>query len=504
MRKHIKLIVAYLLISIPFIYLASEIDFWHNDEWIYYPQIIKILHGDFTLHPLMAPTFYSVGVIASLFSILFGISNLPYLTAIITISSCFILNLILIKHYKLNFIDSVLLSLLVFFNPLIIFTSMGFLTDNYFLFFCLLSIYFIYEFNEKSILKNFILINIFIILAYFTRQLGLVISLAFFFNVLKSKNFKYALIQGLAFLLLTMFHFFLFPKTGEMLETKFVFSNITYFRYIFSLGYVVLVYLGLFMIPLLVISILKSSLTKKNILVLLCLTTIVLVFMYFYFNNIGWIGEKLYYLKYTLNTNGFFVENLHGSKESFSLKNGLYCFLEIFTKFISVFSILLLLRKKKLKIDFNLFFIIIYFLTLLISVKVYDRYLIPLLPVVLFFLIHKDFKMKTLHRFNVGIFILLLGFYSYNFAADYVITNNYVWNKANSIEEINKGEIVATDAWRYLYPSIKDGHLYKFTYDKPSMKNYGADYILVDSKNIKYPLNIWNNKNTVYLYKYKF
>ncbi len=92
---------------------------------------------------------------------------------------------------------------------------------------------------------------------------------------------------------------------------------------------------------------------------------------------------------------------------------------------------------------------------------------------------------------------------------DYVLTNKYVWDKSLEISQkqnteaklVEKGEIISTIAWNQKYPSTKNGHEYKFTYDAPQLQNYATEYTLVEERQISYPLSFYKN-NTLYLYKH--
>lgn len=514
-RKNYFLILSliYLTIFIILLPVALRINYQHNDDWVYYSTVSNFLKGIIAVHPYSAASFYSIGFLATAFAKVFGIEQVPVLTLFVSVFSIFILNLIIIKYYKTRFGDSVIISFLVLVNPIFVYSMWGFMTENYFLFFCLLALYFVFGFNSRVNEKaNFILCNLFIVIAYLARQLGLVISLAFIFNLLWTRKYKYAFAQSLVFMALLYYHFFIFPKGSEAFENKFVFLNLIYIRYLASLFYTILIYLAAFLIPLflvIVVRFLKSGAKRRGIAVLL-LTLGVVVFMTFYFKNIGWIGERFYYLNYTVNINGFFPENLHGVKSPALLINLFYPILDKISKFAGVVTLIYVfavLRKKSVRennigLSISLPILLVYFLMLAISVRVYDRYLVLLFPVALLAVLPRNINLKGREKSLILVFTLIIGFYSYNYSADYIITNSHVWSKANEIYEtegISRNDIVTTDAWDYVYPQSKN-IVYKFTYDDPTKQNYSKDYQLVEKFKVSFPFSIWRNNN-IYLYK---
>lgn len=509
---HIKnrSIILYLLFFLLLTPLALQIDYRQNDEWVYYPNVSSILSGNLNLHPLTSPTFYSTGFLAAAFSLIFGINHLPILTLFISVMSSYLTFLILNERIGVKKLDSFLISLLILCNPLVAFTAWGFMTDNYFLLFLLWSIYY---FNDNKIVadklggegrNSLILGNLFAVIAYFTRQLGLLLPLSVCIWLLFNKKYKRALIELLLFCGLATYHFFFFPKSVESLEMKFVFDNIFYFRYVFSLGFVILIYLFLFLLPLSLPNFnMKKAGWKKTVLVIAA-TLLILALTNRYFKNIDWIGERLYYLKYTLQRDGFFVENVHGDKSGFAFSGQVYSAADLVAKLAGIATLVTLLLRKKYKpiVNLNAIIFLLYTVPLFFIEKVYDRYLIPIFPLFAFIIIdiRRQTSLSYIRRVCVLIFSLILGFYSYNFSLDYIYTNKYIWNKSLEISnsgEVDKNQLVATDSWRYLYPT--SNVLYKFTYDNPSKQDYSTNWTLVESYEIKYPLRIMDN--TIFLYK---
>ena len=479
--------------------IAININFLHNDDAFYYLLINKFLGGDFTLEPTTAPSFYTVGILGMTFASIFGLGNLPVLTLFVSISSLFIFSLILVEYFRLRIFDAILLSLLLFVNPLFIFTSIGFMTDNYFLLFMLLSFYFLLkvEMWKRVDLINLTVGNIFIIVAYFARQIGLVTSIAFAVYFWLKKKYKLAIVQTIIFILLAVYHFKFFPKTGEMLETKFIYSNLTYFRHIFTTTYAMLIHITAYLIPLFII-LLSRKIKRDFKLIMLLLVSVPLIIYLgsLYFNPLGWIGERFYYLKYTVSRSGFYKEAFSSDsyKSSFYYHEAIYLVWDVVSKILLISSVIVLFIRSRYEKIFNVFLIYFagYILLMNISVKLYDRYLIPLIPIVIFMLLKEmKLKFKFAERAVLSVFILVLGFYSYNYATEYIFINNYAWVRAEEIsqmEKISPDQISVTPAWRHLYGE-RDPRIYKFGY------SCGEDgvYDVYEVKEIKHPLNFWEN-----------
>jgi len=146
--------------------LSIKIDFMQNDDWVYYGMVENFMKLNFTLDPLSAPTFYTQGILGTLFAWIFGLESLPVLTLIISVLCFSVFYVILLRHFNLGQFESVLVSLIMFFNPLFIYSVWGFMTENYSLFFMLLAILFYLETVKTGGRKNILLYILFIFLAF--------------------------------------------------------------------------------------------------------------------------------------------------------------------------------------------------------------------------------------------------------------------------------------------------------------------------------------------------
>jgi hypothetical protein len=249
----------------------------------------------------------------------------------------------------------------------------------------------------------------------------------------------------------------------------------------------------------------KINLYQKKWLIYVLFVILLTFFNLYYFKSIWWVGSNDFGFKYIFQTKGFFVENIHGLKSVLSI-NPFFVIRTLGRIVVAIFiSYILFFRKFR---DFNNPFsilAILYLCSLFIVEKIYDRYLLPIFPLFILAVTSnylQNLALSKLRRYFVVGYILLLSFISYNFSADYILTNSYIWEKSKYLVnnlKVSPNSVTATDSWRYLYS--KKSEVYKFSYDNPSIQNYKDRCDLIDTYEIKYPFQIMNN--TIYLYKHR-
>lgn len=483
------------------------INFMQNDDWVYYRIVANFLRGDFSLDPITAPTFYTQGLLGMLFAKMFGIANLPILTLIISVLSYLLLSHILSRFYKVSVSSSLILSAFMLFNPWFVYSSVGFMTENYFMFFILLCLYFFHLFEETHKNKHLVGLFISILLAFLLRQVSMVFPIAMSVYYLLKKDIKHSLLSMSFFIFLYSFYTYIFPKTAEMYEKPLQFQHLINLDYSFALIYgSLLVFVALF-IPL-IISFIKSNFKKVTILKLVLFTGLSIV-LYIILNNhfkpsvISW-GEFPYF-ENIWERFGLYPRGVRGTKYQFRWNYDLYLYWDLTAKvllssFISY--IVVFFEKRKLQ-DFNLLFCGLYLGLMLLTETFYDRYLLILIPFVLLFLV-KNIDFSMFNKLIIVGFIVFLGFYSYQFGMDFVISNNYIWNKSVQLvetENIEPKMIHGTNAWKLNYLNVERNYEYVFSYDSSAVNDsYSRAYTLVETKDINYPLNIFINPK-IYLYK---
>ena len=116
---------------------ALYINFYQNDDWVYYKQIEEFLSGNFLLLPQIAPTFYTQGLLGLFSALIFGVSKLPILTLLISVLNFAVFCLILNQNLKKTLVESLIVGSMFFTNLLFVYSMWGFMTENYFLLFIL-------------------------------------------------------------------------------------------------------------------------------------------------------------------------------------------------------------------------------------------------------------------------------------------------------------------------------------------------------------------------------
>jgi hypothetical protein len=182
-------IISLLTLMIP-LYLL--VNFMQNDDWVYYQNIQNFLFGNFYLIPKTAPTFYTIGFLATIWSFIFGVTFLPFLTLIISVGNFYIFTKILETKFKLSKFSNIFISLLLLTNFLHSYSSIGFMTENYLIFFLLLSILCFEKFQKFQNLRYLHLSNLFSVLTFFVKQSGLIFICATAVYFLIKKDFMFS------------------------------------------------------------------------------------------------------------------------------------------------------------------------------------------------------------------------------------------------------------------------------------------------------------------------
>ncbi|MFZ2663815.1 MAG: hypothetical protein WAX66_00400 [Patescibacteria group bacterium] len=504
-----------LLLFVIFIPLISKVTFMQNDDWNRTTSIIRFLKGDFSLIQKTATTFYTQGILGYLFSLVFGWEKLPFLTLVFSVFNFYLLAKILLDYFNLSKVKSCILSLLLFFTPLHMYSVIGFMTENYTLFFILLSIYFFLSYEKNLKLKNLILFNVGGIFAFFSKQNGIIIQVASIPYFIFKKRYKEALIQTLFILSTFSYYYFLFPRTNEMRDKDFLFTNILNTQYSYSLVYGIMLVVSSFILPILINFVLSSYLEiKKNIkliAVLLISSALCFIFLNKWFTpgKISW--EEYPYFENTFERTGFFPRSISGTKYQFKYNYDLYRYWDLASKILLSLTIpCLFLYKKRLVNVYSIS--ILGYIVLMIFVKTFfDRYLLPLIPLfILFFFyirppdLNVSRKLSRMFSLTTFLFVAFTAFLSIQMSIDFVLTNNYVWEKSESL--VNNGispeHIKATMAWEKVYGvSSKPEYLFSFDDFNKNPELYST-HTLVEDKIFTYPGNIFID-SVVYLYKAK-
>ena len=392
------------------------------------------------------------------------------------------------------------------------------MTENYTLFFILLSISFFLSYEKSSKAKDFVLFDLGGLLAFFSKQNGIIIQVASIPYFIFKKKYKEALIQVLFIASTFGYYYFLFPRTDEMSDKDFLLENILNGHYSYSLVYGIILTVSAFILPVLINFVLTSYLDiKKNIkliAVLLISSALCFIFLNKWFTpgKISW--EEFPYFENTFERTGFFPRSISGTKYQFKFNYDLYRYWDLVSKiFLSLSIPCIFLYRKKI---INIYSIsILGYVLLMVFVKIFfDRYMLPLIPLsILFFLYIRPpevdlpnvwNKLSLFFTVSAVFFVLFTVVLSTQMAADFVLTNNYIWGESQRLVEsgVSPENIKATMAWEKVY-GLNPTHEYFFTFDSyVKSPELMITYSLIEERKINFMGNIFIDP-VVYLYRLK-
>jgi len=493
-----------LLITIPF-YL--KVNFMQNDDWAYYQNIQNFLSGNFYLIPKTAPTFYTIGVLGTLWSSIFGITLLPLLTLIISVANFYIFIKILETKFKLSKFANIFISLILLTNFLHSYSSIGFMTENYLVFFLLLSILYFEKFQLSQNHKDLHLSNLFSVLTFFVKQSGLIFICATAIYFLIKKDFQKFKIQIAYLASISLFYFFIFPKTSEMVKKNFVLDNLSRPDYMFSLVYGILIYLAFFTLPLIWNFISEFAIQNKKNYQKLILTCVLVISAYFYFNNsfkpenLAW--QEFPYFENVIERTGFLPRTITGTKYQFKFNFDYYKYSDLISKVSVAFVFVLLILNFKRIINVYSISIFGFMFLMIFAYPFFDRYILYVLPLAIL-LLADFYKDKLSGKIMLGIFVLYQSYFSYFLVRDFIQTHNFVWSRSEMISyENNPFDMWSSGAWTNTYGRNRDTPKYIFTYDSLKKNpDYSENYNLIETYKVEFRGNLFIEP-AVYLYKLK-
>jgi hypothetical protein len=476
-----------------------------NDDWAYYQNIQNFLSGNFFLIPKTAPTFYTIGILATIWSLILGITSLPLLTLAVSVANFYLFSKILETKFKLSWYSNICISLILFTNFIHAYSSIGFMTENYLIFFLLLSILFFEKFQISSKLINLHISNIFSVLTFFVKQSGLIFLCATTFYFLIKRDFKNLKIQFSYLLGTALFYFFVFPKTSEMVKKNFVLDNLTRPDYIYSLVYGILLYLALFTLPLIISFIISSALEfqsqcKKILLILfLVATTYFSANHFFKPENLAW--QEFPYFENVFERTGFLPRTLTGTKYQFKYNFIYYKYSDLISKIAVAFVFVLLISKYKRLVNVYSISIFGFIFLMLFAYPFFDRYLLYALPLSLLFLT-EFYKDRIYGKLLIGIFLVYQAYFSYFLVNDFINVHNFVWSKSTELAKNGSAyDMQSSGAWTNTFGRNRVDPTYIFSYDSLRVNpELGLKYQLIEVYKPDFFGNLFINPK-VFLYK---
>ena len=503
---HETVLVALLVLFLP---LISKVNFMQNDDWNRTTSIVRFLSGDTSLLQVTSTTFYTQGILGFLFSMIFGWQKLPYLTFVISVLNFYLFAKILSDHFNQTKIKSTLISLVFFFTPLHIYSSIGFMTENYTMFFMLMAIYFLQNYEKTREKKDFLIFNLAGILSFFTKQNGIIINFAYIPYLIFKKRYKEALIQALVIGILFSYYFLLFPRTKGMVDKGFIYENFSDWKYAYSLIYGIILVSFSFVLPFVfnfIYEVLVKNKKKLVSLLFILVTATVLFFVlnkYFAPGKISW--EEYPYFENTFERTGFFPRSIAGTKYHFRWNYDIFRYWDLGSKIVLAMFIPVLLLSRKKVINIYSISAVGYLILMVFTEVFFDRYILPLIPIlILFFMSLYDEVKNTGFVKNLVLigFLVITSFVSFQMANDFVVTNNYVWGRSEDLvkDGVAPENIKATMAWQKLY-GLNEKPEFFFSFSSPETEpEYLKNYSLFEEKSTSFRGSVFVEP-AVYLYK---
>ncbi len=497
LRDFIVLNKIYSTVFILYILSVLIISPWGNyaigDDLYYLFQIKSFQNGDFTKNSYIDTSIILQIFIGYGWSFLFGANflSLRILTILFTLIFIFVLVKIL-KFLKFSNNLIIVTSLLLIFNPKIMFASLSFNSEIYFLTFLFSSFYFLLKFNEATKLKYLLYFSIIAGFSVWIRQLGfLMLFPALFVFYLNYKNLsKISLpkILGIFGIFITLSIVgILWPKHENPIhQTSLSLLSVINYNNISDKFFVLwkeIPYVSLILSPF-VFFLLKN--TNKISKILITILSLILAIFLFH-ENIFSIGNVLY-------LEGLYARGYPILREHL-INNLVIKFILAFS-----FSIIFILAfnfvvknisnfKSNKTVLLILFTCFVYLSSIFLAGVLYDRYFIYFeLFFLIFFVSILNILKINLDRTTLFItswYVIFSIFYSIDFHQDLKIKWKFA-NEISSERSVKLDEIFIQETFlKYAYiEKIKDySGMYKIKPDYPEYKCYVSNDI-VQNKNI--------------------
>src|SRR3989338_6709950 len=438
-KINLKLILILSLYIILVLIINPNGNFPINDDWIFYRQVEAFLSGQFRINSLIDPSFISQGIVALFWSKIFGLSfySLRLLSILFTLVFAFFtyrnLEMLKIKEHL-----AMVIILLLLFNPIILNSSMTFMTEIYFLAFISISIFFFLKYFQKYSNFSLVIASIFSGFALLTRQTGIVLFISFilvlFLNSIQKKKYKFLslginVVAFLTFLLI----YFTCPTAELGISSKIIIPIIFISR--IGLFFCIPIYFVFFSLPLM-LSVKDKFVLKTRLLTILA-TLPISFFIYKY--DIFPIGN-LFYVEGLLSKTVFIINFILYDNLLFKVVLSFFISFAL-AKLISIVyaystnGIGFLKRLTSVYLFLVLCFLG-FLITSLLGNDFYDRYLITAFY---FFIILLCIFVSSLHKLNVKklyVITALFIFFSFSLQYEFFNVTREKWAQAFKLQEI--------------------------------------------------------------------
>ncbi len=453
-----------------------------NDDWDFYTHVRNFRQGDFIKNQLIDSSFILQGFAATAWTYVFGFNynSLRCLTILVTIGFIYgLVRMMLELGIRKKLI--VVGSFMILFNPFVLISALSFMTEMYFLFFLVWSLYFLIKYLKIHTDRYLLLSVLFASLSLLVRQIGFllipgVLICAFWSDVknksINWKNYIYSLgmtaISSVVVLIWPQYtsdqaHALTFLQTAVRSLNNIVgLPNILYFS---------IPYIGFILFPVGIGVFAKLPLKYK----LLVLLASVYLFQSFYRMDIFKLGNVLY-------------------PEAFMIKNNYIHHLTLFdniifkvflnficlVSFFAVISGLFATRKSSKALLSGSFLVLtaILLIPVLMYKGFFDRYLINGLVVLVIFVLYWYSCLPNSEKvinFKLSyIFLALYCLYGIFLEQDFVVTTKTKWIQAEKLKQVKDvgNRIFLNDTYTRFYHVFSKSNNAQLTTDIPRGINY--------------------------------
>lgn len=427
-----------------------------NDDWAYTHNVVSILNGNFELSDWPAMTLISQTLYGVVWCKIFGFSFSILRISVLTIG---LAGLFLLYHWFLqltkNKKQALLISFTLTFNPIYFSLCYTFMTDVPFLVSCIAAAYCYYKYFNGRKLNTFFYATFFSAIATMIRQPGLLLPASFLLLNLffYKQNLKILFIAAISLLGISavLFGYQHYIKSiGQIPESYSSVSLI--FRALQKPGYGILFFkriaalsffYGLFLLP--VVTILtpywwKTS-SKRLKIAAVCVASLILIPTFIYIQKFP-IGNVFYNLGLgpKVLKDSYWRINLSPVFPVFVL--WIIYIVGAIGSFLLTFSIVAAINQFILKqwkdqaLRWHLFIFIIllgYFWFLMFGNYFFDRYFLPILFFLPFFLIPATFKVPQINNWIASGILGIMILFSVAATHDYLSWNKAKWTGLNKL-----------------------------------------------------------------------
>jgi len=443
-KRPVYIVIAVYIITI--LLINPWGNFLVNDDFYYLNQIKAFRLGILKKSALISPTFILQGYLGLIWSYIFGLSyvSLRVLTIIVSILCLIFLDKALLQ-LNVNKEIRTLTLFLICFNPYFFASSLTFMTENYFLLLVLLSFYFFLKFISSNKNKYLLYSSIAGGLSIMIRQYGAVLLVAYLvFYLTTNKKIDYRkiiyllipyIVLGYLGVFYPKFESIHYPKSFDI---SLFFTNFeSFFFRIKNISY--LSYIGYFLIPFSIPTFFGRKIKTK----ILSLPVALILTHNIFNRNVFEVGN-IFYLE------GLYAKTAINIRISILNNTAFKLFLSLLIS-ISVINIVLVLIKnlydylKKIqssnitKIEgqkgLTLLLLLGFYLIVMVTDRVYDRYLLNFFVFLLIFCaIYMD-RANFKIRFPTYAFSILLIIISFLLTFDYYRQTDLKWKLSEKVEK---------------------------------------------------------------------